>query len=82
MNVDEIVDGVIGKRSSYVAGLGYGPKPKKTTRILEEALKEKEKENTALKENVKTMETTLEEHGRLLQRLLGSQQHPSSSSSW
>nr|XP_016498266.1 PREDICTED: uncharacterized protein LOC107817019 isoform X1 [Nicotiana tabacum] len=31
MTIDEIVDNVLGTRSGYIKGLGYGPKPNTTT---------------------------------------------------
>ncbi|OIT29738.1 hypothetical protein A4A49_27513, partial [Nicotiana attenuata] len=31
MTIDEIVDNVLGTRSGYIKGLGYGPKPSTTT---------------------------------------------------
>ncbi|KAH0639168.1 hypothetical protein KY285_035754 [Solanum tuberosum] len=45
MTIDEIVDTVLGTKSGYIKGLGYGPKPnttratKRRTAELEESLK-------------------------------------------
>ncbi|KAG8386668.1 hypothetical protein BUALT_Bualt03G0173000 [Buddleja alternifolia] len=53
VDVDKIVDDVLGKRPSYKVGLGYGPQPNKSssgTRILQETLKEKDKECAELRE--------------------------------
>ncbi|XP_012853077.1 PREDICTED: uncharacterized protein LOC105972649 isoform X1 [Erythranthe guttata] len=79
VDADKIADDVLGKRSSYIVGLGYGPKPKKiasnsTMKMLEERLKEKEKANLELKDRVVSMETTHQEYGRLIQQLMESQQ--------
>ncbi|KAG8383906.1 hypothetical protein BUALT_Bualt04G0062800 [Buddleja alternifolia] len=84
VDIEEIVDGVLGKRSSYIVGLGYGPKPKKasSSSSMRMRLKEKEKECDELKEKMGTMEETLAEHTRFLEKLLQSQQNPSNSTQW
>ncbi|KAG8383125.1 hypothetical protein BUALT_Bualt05G0152200 [Buddleja alternifolia] len=83
VDVDKIVDDVLGKRSSYIVGLGYGPKPNKSSsgmRILQETLKEKDREcaelkeeRAALMEEMNAMKSTLAEHTRLFEKLVQSQ---------
>ncbi|KAG8372126.1 hypothetical protein BUALT_Bualt12G0034000 [Buddleja alternifolia] len=83
VDVDKIVDDVLWKRSSYVAGLGYGPKSNKSSsgmRILQETLKDKDKEcaelreeRAALMEEMNAMKSTLAEHTRLFEKLVQSQ---------
>ncbi|KAG8387545.1 hypothetical protein BUALT_Bualt02G0032300 [Buddleja alternifolia] len=83
VDVDKIADDVLGKRSSYIVGLGYGPKPNKSNsgiRILQETLKEKDRECAALREERDTlmeemndMKSTLAEHSRLFEKLVQSQ---------
>ncbi|PHT87046.1 hypothetical protein T459_09152 [Capsicum annuum] len=56
MTIDEIVDVVLGTKSGYIKGLGYGPKPnttRETQRImaeLEDSL-EKAKQEAASTQN-------------------------------
>ncbi|KAG8390567.1 hypothetical protein BUALT_Bualt01G0096900 [Buddleja alternifolia] len=83
VDVDKIVDDVLGKRLSYIVGLGYGPKPNKSSsgmRILQETLKEKDREcaelreeRAALMEEMNAMKSTLAEHTRLFEKLVQSQ---------
>ena len=60
MTDDEAVDRVLGTRSDYIKGLGYGPKPSTSASSnrrnveLEKALRETRKENEFLKEQAKT----------------------------
>ncbi|KAG8383594.1 hypothetical protein BUALT_Bualt04G0030100 [Buddleja alternifolia] len=83
VDVDKIVDDVLGKRSSYIAGKGYGPKPNKSSSgmmILQETLKEKDREcaelreeRAALMEKMIAMKSTLAEHTHLFEKLVQSQ---------
>ncbi|KAG8390573.1 hypothetical protein BUALT_Bualt01G0097500 [Buddleja alternifolia] len=83
VDVDKIVDDVLGNRSSYIVGLGYGPKPNKSSsgmRILQDTLKEKDREcaelregRAALMEEMNAMKSTLAEHTRLFEKLVQSQ---------
>ncbi|KAG8377275.1 hypothetical protein BUALT_Bualt08G0012400 [Buddleja alternifolia] len=83
VDVDKIVDDTLGKRLSYIVGLGYGPKPNKSSsgmRILQETLKEKDREcaelreeRVALMEEMNAMKSTLAEHTRLFEKLVQSQ---------
>ncbi|KAG8388853.1 hypothetical protein BUALT_Bualt02G0168200 [Buddleja alternifolia] len=78
VDVDKIAHDVLGKRSSYIVGLGYGPKPNKPNsgiRILQETLKEKDRECAALREERDTlmeemndMKSTLAEHNCLFEK--------------
>ncbi|KAM7481435.1 hypothetical protein LguiB_006018 [Lonicera macranthoides] len=66
MTDDEAADRVLGTRSDYIKGLGYGPKPNTSASSnrrnveLEEALKETRKENEFLKEQAKTQNETIQ----------------------
>ncbi|KAG8362617.1 hypothetical protein BUALT_BualtUnG0057900 [Buddleja alternifolia] len=83
VDVGKIADNVLGKRSSHIIGLGYGPKPNKSNsgiRILQETLKEKDRECVALREERDTLmeemndiKSTLAEHSRLYEKLVQSQ---------
>ncbi|KAG8364906.1 hypothetical protein BUALT_Bualt18G0047200 [Buddleja alternifolia] len=83
VDVDKIVDDVLGKRSSYIVGLGYGPKPNKSSsgmRILQETLKEKDREcaelreeRATLMEEMNAMKSTLAERTHLFEKLVQSQ---------
>lgn len=84
LSVDEIVDKVLGKRSGYVKGLGYGPipAPKEATQSknvqLEEKLKNTEEELENVNNKLETMEThykTMEtRYNMLINALIGSGQ--------
>ena len=44
-SIDNIVDEVLGTRSGYIKGLGYGPKPSSSrSKVLEESLKKTQDE--------------------------------------
>ncbi|GMJ10766.1 hypothetical protein HRI_004745800 [Hibiscus trionum] len=63
--IDDIVDEVLGTRSGYIPGLGYGPKPDKkkssaNTIDLEKRLKNKEEELNVYKSNFETIQTQME----------------------
>ncbi|KAK8519369.1 hypothetical protein V6N12_025408 [Hibiscus sabdariffa] len=62
--IDNIVDEVLGTRSGYIPGLGYGPKPKKNSSAntidLEKSLKNKEDELNVYKSNFEMIQTQME----------------------
>ncbi|KAK9005514.1 hypothetical protein V6N11_042943 [Hibiscus sabdariffa] len=62
--IDSIVDEVLGTRSGYIPGLGYGPKPKKNSSAntidLEKSLKNKEDELNVYKSNFEMIQTQME----------------------
>ncbi|KAK9030443.1 hypothetical protein V6N11_031870 [Hibiscus sabdariffa] len=62
--IDNIVDEVLGTRSGYITGLGYGPKPKKNSSAntidLEKSLKNKEDELKVYKSNFEMIQTQME----------------------
>ncbi|KAK9043089.1 hypothetical protein V6N11_071440 [Hibiscus sabdariffa] len=62
--IDNIVDEVLGTRSGYIPGLGYGPKPKKNSSAntidLEKSLKNKEDELKVYKSNFEMIQTQME----------------------
>lgn len=67
LSPDEICDQVLGTRSGYIKGLGYGPKPKGKginsnvkIRKLEENLKEKDAEMDKLADRVDDLTNRLE----------------------
>ncbi|GMI89456.1 hypothetical protein HRI_002614900 [Hibiscus trionum] len=63
--VDDIADEVLGTRSGYIPGLGYGPKPNKRnlsadTIELQKRLKNKEDELIGYKTNFEVLQTQME----------------------
>ncbi|KAK9031922.1 hypothetical protein V6N11_056208 [Hibiscus sabdariffa] len=63
--IDDIMDEVLGTRSGYIPGLGYGPKPNKKSssadRInLGKRLKNKEDELNACKSNFEVLQTQMD----------------------
>ncbi|KAL3820381.1 hypothetical protein ACJIZ3_006286 [Penstemon smallii] len=85
MTPNKCYDEVMGVKSGYDKGFGYGPKPPRTassasTRKLEEALKDSQIENTRLKERLGAAETQLDElnarmanQDKILQMILSQQ---------
>ncbi|PHT36194.1 hypothetical protein CQW23_23894 [Capsicum baccatum] len=59
MTIDEIVDAVLGKKSGYIKGLGYGPKPD-TTRATQRRATELEDSLKMVKEEASTVQHDLQ----------------------
>ncbi|KAK8493126.1 hypothetical protein V6N11_065306 [Hibiscus sabdariffa] len=61
---DDIVDELLGTRPGYIPGLGYGPKPKKSSANkidLEKSLKNKEDKLNVYKANFEMIQTQMKD---------------------
>ena len=73
LTASEICDRVLGIRSGYIKGLGYGPKPNTSTSTtntllqeLQEKLKQSQAENSQLKDQIQDVMKKVESREALL----------------
>ncbi|KAH0636507.1 hypothetical protein KY289_036422 [Solanum tuberosum] len=59
MTIDEIVDAILGKKSGYIKGLGYGPKPN-TNRATQRRIAELEDSLRKTKEEAASVQLGLQ----------------------